>query len=122
MNSVNLIGRLVKDVDLKTIPSTGKAVARYTIAIDMEITKEKRDELKVQGKPTADFINILTYGKNAENCAKYLSKGKLCGISGRLSTSSYNANTGEKKYAVTVITTNVKFIEKNNTNYQVSDN
>lgn len=114
MNSVNLIGRLVKDVDLKFVPSTGKAVARYTLAVDFEIPKEKIEKLKLEGKPTADFINILTYGKTAESCAKYLGKGKLCGVSGRLSTSSYKTNLGEKRYTTTVITTSVKFLEKNN--------
>lgn len=110
MNNVVLIGRLARDPELKFVPSTGMAVTRMTLAVDKELFGEKKQQAISQGKPTADFINITVFGKQAENCANYLTKGSQCAIHGRISTGSYTTQTGEKRYTTDVIADRVEFI------------
>jgi single-strand DNA-binding protein len=111
MNNVVLIGRITRDVELRFIPSTGLAVAKFNLAVDREMSKEKKQEAAAQGIPTADFINITVFGKSAENCANYLNKGNKCAIQGRISTGSYTTQTGEKRYTFEVIADRVEFLE-----------
>jgi single-strand DNA-binding protein len=89
MNSVVLIGRLARDPELRFIPSTGMAVAKFTLAVDRDMSRDKKQEAASQGKQTADFISITVFGKQAENCANYLTKGSQCAVHGRISTGSY---------------------------------
>ena len=110
MNNVVLIGRLTRDPELKFIPSTGLAVAKFSLAVDREMSRDKKQEAASQGKPTADFIYITAFGKTAELCANYLSKGSQCAISGRIQTGSYTTQTGEKRYTTDVIADRVEFI------------
>ena len=110
MNNVVLIGRLAKDPDLKFLPS-GMAVTRITLAVDKELFGDKKQEAINQGKPTADFINVSVFGKSAENCANYLTKGSMCAINGRISTNSYTSQSGEKRYTTEVIADQVNFLE-----------
>ncbi|HBD63219.1 MAG TPA: single-stranded DNA-binding protein [Clostridiales bacterium] len=110
MNSVVLIGRLARDPELKFIPSTGMAVARFTLAVDKEMSRDKKQEATSQGKQTADFIGITVFGKQAENCANYLTKGSQCAIHGRVSTGSYTTQTGEKRYTTDIVADRVEFI------------
>lgn len=110
MNNVVLIGRLARDVEMRFIPSTGMAVAKFTLAVDREMSRDKKQEAASQGKQTADFINITVFGKSAENCANFLTKGSQCAIQGRISTGSYTTQTGEKRYTTDVIADRVEFI------------
>jgi len=110
MNSVVLIGRLTKDPELKFVPATGMAVTRLTLAVDKDMFGEKKQQAVSQGKPTADFINITVFGKQAENCANYLAKGRQCAVHGRISTGSYTTQSGEKRYTTDVIADKVEFI------------
>ncbi len=116
MNSVVLIGRLARDPELRFIPSSGMAVARFTLAVDKELFGEKKQQAISQGKPTADFISITVFGKQAENCANYLAKGSQCAIHGRISTGSYTTHTGEKRYTTDIIADRVEFIGGNKNN------
>lgn len=111
MNNVVLIGRITRDVELKFIPSTGLAVAKFNLAVDRGLYGEKKQEAEAKGLPTADFINITVFGKSAENCANYLNKGNKCAIQGRISTGSYTTQTGEKRYTTEVIADKVEFLE-----------
>ena len=122
MNNVVLIGRLVIDPDLRFIPATGKAVATFRIAVDKGFSKEKKEELKKQGKQTADFIQIVVYNKKAENCAKYLAKGKMCAVQGRINTRTYTPENGDKKYITEVVANNVEFIDYGNKQSQGNQN
>lgn len=99
MNSVVLIGRLGRDVDLRFTQS-GKAVATFSVAVNRMFSKEKE----------VDFFNVVVWGKPAENCANYLSKGRLVGIQGRLQSRSYEQN-GEKRYVTEVVAEQVEFLE-----------
>ncbi len=111
MNSVVLIGRVTRDVELKFIPSTGLAVAKFNLAVDRGLYGEKKQEAEAKGQPTADFINITAFGKTAESCANYLSKGNKCAVQGRISTGSYTTQTGEKRYTTEVIADKVEFLD-----------
>ena len=110
MNNVVLIGRVTRDIDLRFIPSTGLAVAKFNLAVDRGLYGDKKQEAAAQGKQTADFIGITVFGKQAENCANYLAKGSQCAISGRISTGSYTTQTGEKRYTTEVVADRVEFL------------
>lgn len=101
MNICIMIGRLTKDVDLKYIPSTGKAVANFNIAVDRPFSKEKQ----------ADFFNVQVWGKVAENCANYLRKGSKVAIKGTVRNKSYDAQDGTKKYITEIIADSVEFLD-----------
>ena len=111
MNLVVLIGRLTRDPELKYLANTGTPVATFSLAVDRELSKDKRQEVESKGQPTADFINIVVWGKQAENCANYLKKGKLAAVSGRLQSRSYEGKDGTKRYITEVVATRVEFLE-----------
>jgi single-strand DNA-binding protein len=110
MNSVVLVGRLARDPELKFVPSTGMAVTRFSLAVDKELFGDKKQQAISQGKPTADFINITVFGKQAENCANFLAKGRECAVHGRISTGSYTTQSGEKRYTTDIIADRIEFI------------
>ncbi len=111
MNNVVLIGRLTRDPELRYIPNTGTPVSTFTIAVDRGLSKEKKMEMESRNQPTADFIRIVVWGKQAENCANYLVKGRLVGIQGRIQTGSYDASDGTKRYTTDVVANQVEFLE-----------
>lgn len=98
MNNVSLIGRLVRDPELRRAGET--SVCTFTLAVDRP-GKEKQ----------ADFIKITVFGKQAENCDKFLTKGKLCGVKGRIQTGSYTNKDGAKVYTTDVVAEMVYFLE-----------
>lgn len=104
MNKVFLIGRLTKDLELRYTESN-IAVGTTTIAVNRPRQKDKEQE--------ADFINIKVWGKQAENIQKYLNKGNLIAIEGRIQTSNYTTDTGEKRYVTEVVANNVEFLGGN---------
>ena len=110
MNNVVLIGRLVRDPELKYL-QTGTANCTFTLAVDRGLSKDKKAELESKGQPTADFIRIVVWGKSAENCANYLAKGRLVGIQGRINTGSYTKDDGTKMYTTDVVANQVEFLE-----------
>ena len=120
MNSVQLSGRLTKDLELRILNNDNKtAVVNFIIAVDREMSKEKRQECEEQGKQTADFIPVTVFGKPAENCANYLEKGSKVIVTGKITTGSYTAQTGETKYTMQVTADRVEFVgEKKKVNNQ----
>lgn len=111
MNNVVLIGRLTRDPDLRYIQGSGNAVAKFGLAVDKGLSKDKKQEMESQNKPTADFVNIVVWGKMAENAANYLVKGRLVGIQGRIQSGNYDDKDGKKVYTTDVVATNVEFLE-----------
>ena len=95
MNKVVLIGRLIKDPELRFTPGTGAAVTTLTLAVDRYNTKT--------GQKEADFIPIVIWGKQAESTANHLVKGSQAAISGRIQTRSYDAKDGTKRYVTEVV-------------------
>ena len=102
MNNWNGIGRLTRDPDVK-YTRDGMAIARFSIAIDRP--GKQGDEKKT------DFPNIIAFGKTAEACEKYLCRGRMVGITGRIQTGSYTNRDGVKVYTTDVLAERVKFIE-----------
>ncbi len=117
-NKVVLIGRLTKDIELKYIPNSGKAVTQTTLAVDNPF---KKDE---QGNRQADFINIVVWGKQAENLANFMHKGSQIAVSGRIQTRNYQNKEGNKVYITEVVADEVQFLDskKNNENNQQQTN
>lgn len=111
MNNVILIGRLIKDVELRYTQSSNATYARFTIAVDRGMSKDKKQEAEANGQQTADFINIVVWGKQAENCKKFLKKGRNVAIQGRIQTGSYTAQDGSKRYTTEVWAERVQFID-----------
>lgn len=112
MNRVELIGRLTADPELRFTPSTGKAVTKFTLAIDRQMSREQKEQAKAANRPTTDFIRVIAWGKTAENCANYLAKGRLISVEGSIVTGSYTTQTGEKRYTTEVAASNVQFLER----------
>ena len=111
MNNVVLIGRLTRDPELRYIPNSGQAVSTFSLAIDKNLSKEKKQEMESRNQPTADFVNIVVWGRVAENCANYLAKGRLVGVQGRIQSGSYEAKDGTKRYTTDVVAQTVEFLE-----------
>lgn len=111
INNTVLIGRLTKDPELKYIQGSGNAVATFTLAVDKGLSKDKKAEMESNNQPTADFIRIVVWGKQAENCANYLSKGRLIAVNGRIQTGSYEDKDGKRVYTFDVVANNVEFLE-----------
>lgn len=102
MNSVQLIGRLTRDPEIRYTAGTQMAVATFTVAIDRP-TKDKEKH--------TDFPRVTVFGRSAENCERYLAKGRLVGIQGSLQTGSYKNKSGETVYTTDVIANRVEFLE-----------
>jgi single-strand DNA-binding protein len=102
LNKVVLIGRLTKNPDLRHTQS-GIAVARFTLAVDRGFKNQ-------QGEKQADFIPITVWRTQAENCAKYLQKGRLVAVAGRIQTGSYDKD-GQRHYTTEVVADEVRFLE-----------
>ena len=114
MNSVNIIGRLVRDPELKYTQSQ-MAVCIFTLAVDKGLSRDKRQEMESAGKPTADFPRIMVFGKMAENTSTYLSKGSQCAVIGRIQTGSYqDRETGKTVYTTDIIADRVEFLDSRN--------
>jgi single-strand DNA-binding protein len=101
INKVIVVGRLSADVDLKYTPS-GAAVARFGLAVG---GKPKND-----GSDSVSFFNIVVWGKAAENCSNYLSKGKQIALEGRLEQRSWVAQDGSKRSTIEIIADRVEFL------------
>lgn len=105
MNKVILIGRLARDPELRTTGS-GKSVATFSLAVDRRY--------KAEGQPTADFFNIVAWGKQAETICQYLGKGRQIALTGRLQSRSFDAQDGSKRYVTEVVLEEFDFIGSKN--------
>lgn len=103
MNNVALVGRLYKDVELKT-GSSGKSIARTGIAV-------QRDYKNANGNYDADFINLIAFGSNADFLAKYFQKGSQISIIGKIQTGSYTNKDNQKVYTTDVVVNSAEFVE-----------
>lgn len=113
MNSVNLTGRLVRDPELRFTQS-GVPVCSFTLAVD-------RGYKDANGERQADFIDIAVWRQQGENCASYLSKGSLAGVTGKLQTRTYETQDGSKRKAVAVVAEYVDFLTPKSATAQTVD-
>ena len=102
MNNVTLIGRLTRDPEVRYTSGSQMAVARFSIAIDRPSRQG--------GEKQTDFPSIVVFGKQAENCERFLTKGRLVGIEGRIQTGSYTNKDGNKVYTTDVVANRVEFL------------
>lgn len=107
MNSVQLLGRLTRDPDVRYTDG-GSTIARFSLAVDRRFKQE--------GGETADFINCIAFGKTAEFIEKYFAKGLKIALNGRIQTGSYTNKDGVKVYTTDVVVENVEFAESKNNN------
>lgn len=104
MNKVELTGRLTRDVEIRyTKGENPMAVANFTIAV--------KRKFKPEGEPEADFIPCVSFGKSAEFSSKYFKKGMMVGITGKIQTSSWNDDNGQKHFKTAVIIEEQEFLE-----------
>jgi len=99
MNICVLIGRTTKDVEVRY--NGDVAIGKFTVAIDDGYGEKKR----------TNFIPVTVFGKTAENCEKFLAKGRLVGVQGRIQTGSYTNKNGDKVYTTDVVADRVEFLE-----------
>ncbi len=114
-NRVILAGNLTKDPELRHIPS-GQPVVHFTVAVNrifITQTGEKKEEVS--------FIPIIVWGKHAENCNKYLSKGKPVLLEGRIQQRSWVTTSGEKRSILEVVADRVQFLGKIETQERYGD-
>lgn len=104
MNLVLISGRLTKDPEVRYTTGTQMAVAVFTLAIDRGKDKNGDDR-------GADFIPIKVFGKQAENCERYLAKGCRVAVQGKIQTGSYEDKNGQKVFTTDVIAQRVEFID-----------
>ena len=108
MNTVNIIGNITKDIELRYTPN-GTAVVTLSIAVN-----ERRGE-----EDYASFFDVIVFGKQAENCNQYLSKGKKVGVTGRLRQERWEKD-GAKRSKVVIIAERVEFLTPKQGNYEFS--
>lgn len=106
LNMVFLMGNLTRDPELRYTPN-GQAVANFTIATN-RVWKDAEGEQK----DSAEFTDVVVWGKVAENVANYLKKGRRVHVIGRLQTRSWEAQDGSKKYKTEVIANDVTFLDR----------
>lgn len=101
MNSIALVGRLTKS-PIVTYTQSGSSIAKFTIAVDRRF--------KTDGQPSADFINVVVFGKTGEFVEKWFHKGDPISITGRIQTGSYTKQDGTKVYTTDVIAETAEFV------------
>jgi single-strand DNA-binding protein len=106
MNKVILIGNLTKDPELTTT-NNGISVCKFAIAVS-------RRFVGASGERETDFLNIVVWRGQAENCHKYLKKGSKCAVVGTIQSRSYDAQDGTKRYITEIVAEEVEFLSSKN--------
>ena len=109
INNVVLAGRVTKDIELKVTP-TGKSVCSFSLAVERKFVQN--------GEKVTDFINCQLWGKSAETLEKYVKKGMMIGIEGRIQTRKYTNQHGQTVYVTEVVADSFSFLEKKQSNEQ----
>ena len=112
MNKVFLIGRLSRDPELRHTTS-GMPVCQINVAISRPVSQGS--------EPQTDFINVVVWNRQAENVARYLSKGRQVAIEGRIQTRNYDNAEGKRTYVTEVIASNVEFLGSANDNSRATN-
>ena len=102
MNKVILVGNLTRDPELITT-TNGVSLCRFSLAVQRRFAGQ-------DGEREADFINIVVWRGQADNCYKYLKKGNKAGVVGSIQTRAYDGTDGTRKYATEVVAEEVEFL------------
>ena len=103
LNKAILIGRTTRDVDFRRT-SSGTPVANFTLALDNRYVLQ-------DGKPTTDFINCIAWNRTAETMDKYVKKGMMIAVEGRIQTRSYENKDGNRVNVTEVVCENMRMLE-----------
>jgi single-strand DNA-binding protein len=114
MNKAIIIGRLTRDPEMRTTTS-GTNSTTFTVAVSRTYTD-------ANGERGTDFLNCVAWRKQAENIAKYCTKGSQVAVEGRIQTRSYDAQDGTKRYVTEIIADNVTFLGGRGSNVPSEDN
>ena len=104
MNKVILLGRLTKAPEIRYSQTTNTKIALFTLAVNRRFTREGDAQ-------TADFINIVAWGKTGEFCSKYFKKGQQVAVIGRIQTRTWEDQSGQKRYTTEVIAEETYFAD-----------
>lgn len=114
INNVVLVGRLTKDPELR-YSSSNIPMVYFTIAVNRAFSDQN-------GQRQADFIGCVAFRKQAENMARFLSKGSLIGVEGRIQTRNYQGKDGNMVYVTEVLANSIQFLEPKSTTNRQMDN
>jgi single-strand DNA-binding protein len=109
-NRIVLIGRLTRDPELRYLPS-GAPVAVFTLAVDRPFKNQG-------GERETDFVTITTWRKLAEQASRYLDKGRLVAVEGRLQIRSYETQDGQRRKVAEVVADGIRFLDSGKRNGQ----
>jgi single-strand DNA-binding protein len=112
LNQIVLIGRLVRDPELRYTPS-GVPVAGFPLAVDRPFTN-------AQGQRETDFFDIVVWRKQAELVSAHLQKGRLVAIQGRLQARSYDTPEGQRRKVHEIVADRVTFLDRKPTSSESS--
>lgn len=107
LNKVFVLGNLTRDPELRSLPNGGQ-VASFGLATN-RVYKDKDGNKK----ESAEFHNIVVFGKQADICAQYIKKGNTVLVEGRIQTRSWDDKDGQKKYKTEIVADRVQFGPKN---------
>ena len=111
MNKVILIGRLVRDPEIKRVANGDYDICKFTIAVDRSFSSSNQD-----GRNTADFISIVAWRKQAENITKFQKKGNQIAVDGRLQVDNYTGKDGNTVWSTYVVADSIQFLDRKNDN------
>ncbi len=103
MNKIVLLGKLIRDPELKVLDDSDKVYSKFIIAVERSFKSS-------DGERKSDLIPVTIWGRKAEVVCKYLHKGDLISLSGRLMTGSYEDKLGDKKYIAQVVAEDFRFV------------
>ena len=103
INNAILVGRLTKEPVFRTTPNN-VATANFTLAVNRPFANKN-------GEKEADYVSIVVWGKQAENVNKYITKGSLVAVTGRIQTRNYEGTDGKKVYVTEVVAERVQFLD-----------
>ncbi len=107
MNQVSLVGTVVQDPE-ERMSANNLKFSKFNVAVDRYFGSQKAERQSL-GKPTADFPRIVVWGKQAEKCVKYLKKGSLISIEGKIITSVYEKE-GMNIYSTEILGEKIKML------------
>jgi len=108
LNRVVLVGRLTRDPELR-YTQQNTPIASFTIAVNRQFSNQQT------GEKDTDFIPVVVWRKQAENVSKFMQKGSLVGVEGRIQVRNYDDKDGVKRYVTEVVADNVVFLEPKGT-------
>lgn len=106
MNSLHIIGNVVRDPETRTTPG-GATVCSFTVAVNRRKTKNSQ-------QPEADFFRVSAWNKLGENCSKFLAKGRKVSVVGAVSVNTYQGQDGKTYANLNVMANDVEFLSSRN--------